>query len=67
MLMAFTLVGFDRDLRIYFSRNPIKLDRDWRLGEHHLCSSILFEGLRAELTIVNSYLLVIELFIVIIP
>ena len=27
MLKALILVGFDKDLLIYFSRNPVKLDR----------------------------------------
>ena len=53
MLMAFILVAFDRNFRLSFSRNTLKLDKYLRLGAYPLCDSLLLEGLRSELTIVN--------------
>ena len=67
MLTALILVGFDRDFRIFFSRNPIKRDRACIFRAHLLCLYLLLEIMRAELTIVNSSLPVIEIFIVLIP
>ena len=67
MLRAYILAGFDRELRIYFSKNSIKLDGSWKLGAYPLCYYYLLEGLRSKLIIMNRSSPVLELFIVLTP
>ena len=66
MLPSLILVGIDGYLWLSFPRSSIKLGRACILGACLLCLSLLFEGLRAELTIIDRYLPVIEIFVVMI-
>ena len=67
VVMPSVLTWFDGYLWIYFSRNAIKLNRACVIWACILCFTLLFDGLRTELTIMERTSPVFELLIILVP
>ena len=65
--MSLILAGLDGDFRVSLSRNSIKLCVDLILGTYLLYVPLFFEGLKAELTVIDMTSPVLEFMFVQVP
>ena len=65
--MSLILAGLDGDFRVSLSRNSIKLCVDLILGTYLLYVPLFFEGLQAELTVIDMTSPVLEFMFVQVP